>query len=156
MSSCDSSSIETDTSDSLAGPRSWQLNQERAEILLSGATSLAGSPGGSDGKASACSAGDPGSISGLGRSPGKGNGNPLQYSCLENSTDWGAWLQSMGSQRVGHNTASSLWLFEILRMWYHTVFVFFWLISLIIMPSRFLPVVTNGRISFFLRSEYYI
>ena len=87
MSSCDSSSIETDTSDSLAGPRSWQLNQERAEILLSGATSLAGSPGGSDGKASACSAGDPGSISGLGRSPGKGNGNPLQYSCLENSTD---------------------------------------------------------------------
>ena len=87
MSSCDSSSIETDTSDSLAGPRSWQLNQERAEILLSGATSLAGSPGGSDSKASACSAGDPGSISGLGRSPGKGNGNPLQYSCLENSTD---------------------------------------------------------------------
>ena len=38
-------------------------------------------PGGSDGKASACSAGDPGSIPGLGRSPGKGNGNPLQYSC---------------------------------------------------------------------------
>ena len=47
-------------------------------------------PGGSDGKASACSAGDPCSIPGLGRSPGKGNGNPLQYSCLENSMDWGA------------------------------------------------------------------
>ena len=42
-------------------------------------------PGGSDGKASACSVGDPGSIPGLGRSPGEGNGNPLQYSCLENS-----------------------------------------------------------------------
>ena len=42
-------------------------------------------PGGSDGKASACSAGDLGSIPGLGRSPGEGNGNPLQYSCLENS-----------------------------------------------------------------------
>ena len=43
--------------------------------------------GGSDGKASACSAGDPGSIPGSGRSPGEGNGNPLQYSCLENSMD---------------------------------------------------------------------
>ena len=48
-------------------------------------------PGGSDGKESACHAGDPGSIPGLGRSPGEGNGNPLQYSCLENSIDRGAW-----------------------------------------------------------------
>ena len=44
----------------------------------------------SDGKESACSVGDPGSISGSGRSPGKGNGNPLQYSCLENPMDGGA------------------------------------------------------------------
>ena len=49
------------------------------------------SPGGSGSKASACSAGDPSSSPGLGRSPGEANGNPLQYSCLENSTDWGAW-----------------------------------------------------------------
>ena len=42
-----------------------------------------GFPGGSDGKASACNAGDPGSIPGSGRSPGEGNGNPLQYSCLK-------------------------------------------------------------------------
>ena len=49
------------------------------------------SGGGSDGKASACNAEDPGSIPGLGRSPGEGNGNPLQYSCLENSMDGGAW-----------------------------------------------------------------
>ena len=48
-------------------------------------------PGGLDGKASACNAGDPGLIPGLGRSPGEGNGNPLQYSCLENSMDRGAW-----------------------------------------------------------------
>ena len=48
-------------------------------------------PGGSDGKASACNVGDPGSIPGLGRSPGEGNGIPLQYSCLENSMDRGAW-----------------------------------------------------------------
>ena len=48
-------------------------------------------PGGSDGKVSAYNAGDPGSIPGLGRSSGEGNGNPLQYSCLENLTDGGAW-----------------------------------------------------------------
>ena len=44
-----------------------------------------------DGKASAYNAGDPGSIPGSGRSPGEGNGNPLQYSCLENPMDGGAW-----------------------------------------------------------------
>ena len=43
------------------------------------------------GKSSACNAGDPGSIPGLGKSPGEGNGNPLQYSCLQNSMDRGAW-----------------------------------------------------------------
>ena len=48
-------------------------------------------PGGSDSKASAYNAGDPGSIPGLGRSPGEGNGNPLQYYCLENPMDRGAW-----------------------------------------------------------------
>ena len=46
--------------------------------------------GGSDGKASAYNAGDPGSIPGSGRSPGEGNSNPLQYSCLENPMDGGA------------------------------------------------------------------
>ena len=45
----------------------------------------------SGGKESACNAGDPGSIPGLGRSPGEGNGNPLQYSCLGNPMDRGAW-----------------------------------------------------------------
>ena len=50
-----------------------------------------GFPGDSDGKASVCSAGDLGSIAGLGRYPGEGNGNPLQYSYLENHMDRGAW-----------------------------------------------------------------
>ena len=50
-----------------------------------------GFPGGSDGKVSDSNAGDPGVIPGSGRSPGEGNGNPLQYSCLENSMDGGAW-----------------------------------------------------------------
>ena len=48
-------------------------------------------PDGSDDKASVCNAGDPGLIPGLGRSPGEGNGSPLQYSCLENPMDGGAW-----------------------------------------------------------------
>ena len=52
---------------------------------------ILGFPGGSDSKESACNAGDLGSIPGLGRSPGEGNGNPLWYSCLENSIDRGAW-----------------------------------------------------------------
>ena len=56
-------------------------------------------PGGSEVKASACNAGDLGSIPGSGRSPGEGNGNPLQYSCLE---------KSMGLQRVGHDWVTSL------------------------------------------------
>ena len=58
-------------------------------------------PGGSDGKESACNVGDPGSIPGLGRSPGEGNGYPLQYSCLENSMNRGA------SWATVHGTAKS-------------------------------------------------
>ena len=50
-----------------------------------------GFPSSIDNKASACNIGDLGSIPGLGRSPGEGNGNPLQYSCLENPIDRGAW-----------------------------------------------------------------
>ena len=50
-----------------------------------------GLPGGSDGEASAYNAGDLGSVPGLGRSPGEGHDNPLQYSCLKNPRDRGAW-----------------------------------------------------------------
>ena len=60
-----------------------------------------GLPGGSDSKASACSAGDPGGIPGLGRSPGGGNGNSLQYSYLESPMDREV-AKSMGLQRVGN------------------------------------------------------
>ena len=52
---------------------------------------ILGFPGGSDGKESACNAGDLGSIPGLGRCPGEGHGNLLKYSCLKNSMDRGAW-----------------------------------------------------------------
>ena len=69
-----------------------------------------GFPGGSDGEESACNAGDQGLIIGLGRSPGEGNGYPLQYFCLENPMDKGA-PQSVGSQRVGHNWATNTFTF---------------------------------------------
>ena len=60
--------------------------------------------GGSDGKEPALSVGDPGSIPGLGRCPGEGNGNPLQHPCLENPwMEEPGGLLSMGLQKVGHN-----------------------------------------------------
>ena len=62
---------------------------------------IQGFPGGSEDKASACNVGDPGSIPGLGKSPGEGNGNPLQYSCLENPMERGAW------QATVHGVAKS-------------------------------------------------
>ena len=58
-------------------------------------------PGGSGGKESACKTGEPDSIPGSGRSPGEGNDCPLQYSCLENSMDRGAW------QAVVHEVTKS-------------------------------------------------
>ena len=60
-------------------------------------------PGGSDGKETACNAGNVGLIPGSGRSPGEGNGNPLQYSCLETWTEEPGRLQCTGSQRVRHS-----------------------------------------------------
>ena len=60
-----------------------------------------------DGKASAYNAGDPGLIPESGRSPGEGNGNSLQYSCLENSMDGGAWQATVHwVVRVGHDIAT--------------------------------------------------
>ena len=65
---------------------------------------ITGLPGGSDGKESACNAGDLGLIFGLGRSPGEENGNPLQYSCLEKSMDREAWWAAVhGVTRVRHD-----------------------------------------------------
>ena len=57
------------------------------KFLLVSLQNIYGFPGDSDGKESACNAGDPGSIPGLGRSPGEGNGDTLQYFCLENCMD---------------------------------------------------------------------
>ena len=71
------------------------------------------------GKESACSAGDPGSIPGLGRPPGKGNGNPLQYSCLGNPKDRGAWQATVHgitkSQTQLNDLSSNNW--EMRYLW---------------------------------------
>ena len=59
---------------------------------------------GSDGKESTCNAGNPGFIPGSGRSPGEGNGNPVQYSCLENPMDGGGWKAAVWeSQTVSYD-----------------------------------------------------
>ena len=63
---------------------------------------LLGFPGGSDGKESVCNAGDWGLIPELGRSPGEGNGNPLQYPCLENPMDRAPWQAAVRRARVRH------------------------------------------------------
>ena len=67
--------------------KDWKPTRRNWGSLFMRCTLTEGFPGGSDGKASACNAGDPGLIPGSGRSPGEGNGNPLQYSCLENPMD---------------------------------------------------------------------
>ena len=66
------------------------------------------------GKESACNAGDLGWIPGLGRSPGEGNGNPLQYSCLKNPMDRGAWQVTVhGLARVRHDLALSFFFISV-------------------------------------------
>ena len=89
-------------------------------------------PGGSEGKESACNSGDLGLIPGVGRSPGEGNGSPLQYSCLENPMDGGACQATVhGSQRVGYDWTTSL--------------------SFSLSLSVFLPSFLSSFLSFFLR-----
>ena len=75
-----------------------------------------GFPGDAGGKESVCNAGDPGSNSGSGRSPGEGNGKPLQYSCLENPMDRGG-LQSMGSQKSQTRLSTHTGQDIILHVW---------------------------------------
>ena len=74
--------------------RGWQRMRwfdSITDLMDMNMSKLQGFPGGSDGKESTCNMGDLGSIPGSGRSPGEGNGNPLQYSCLENLMERGAW-----------------------------------------------------------------
>ena len=69
-----------------------------------------GFPGGSDSEESVCNAGDLGSIPGSGRSPGEGHDNSLQYSCLENSRDRGAWWTTLHGVAKSHTMTEQLTL----------------------------------------------
>ena len=72
-------------------PLQYSGLENSMDCMVHGATKSCGLPGGSEVKASACNEGHLGSIPGSGRSPGEGNGNPRQYSCLDNPMDGGAW-----------------------------------------------------------------
>ena len=96
---------DSDTCNTLDGPQDNYAKYKKLVV-----------PCGLEGKESGCNAGDSGSVPGLGRSPGEGNGYQLQYSCLENSMDRGAWwLQSMGSQRDTTEQLSTL--IKTVRSW---------------------------------------
>ena len=78
--------------------------------------------GGSDGKASARTAGGPGLIPRSGRSPGEGNGNPLQYSCLENSMDGGAWWTTVhGVAKSRTRLIDFTFTFHYLSVYIHVI-----------------------------------
>ena len=89
----DGETVETVSDFIFWAPKSLQM--VIAAMKLKDAYSLEGFPGGSEVKASACNVGDLGSVPGLEGSPGEGNGNPLQYSCLENPMDGGAWWDTV-------------------------------------------------------------
>ena len=76
---------------------------------------VAGFPGGSDGKESACNSRDPRSLLGSGRSPGGGNGNSLQYSCLENSMDRGTWWATVHEITKRHDWATNTFTFTVFK-----------------------------------------
>ena len=80
----------------------YAVKQQSSEVQ--NAASNLELPSGSEVKASASNAGDPGSIPGSGRSSGEGSGNPLQYSCLGNSMDRGVWRATEQSHKGSHTT----------------------------------------------------
>ena len=97
------------------------MQKDHPKGVLKFTTMSLGFPHSSVGKESACSAGEAGSIPGLERSPGEGNGNPFQYSCLENPMDRGAWQATVhGVPRVRQDLATKLLLLLLLSP-YHEI-----------------------------------
>ena len=91
-------------------------------------------PGGSVGKESAWNEGDPGSIPGSERSPGEGNSNPLQYSCLENSMDRGAWwaiVHGVTKSRTRLSDWHLVWCFWGLSLLHHVAVLHFHIVCFI-------------------------
>ena len=104
-------------------------------------------PGSSVDKESACNAGDWGSIPGLGRSPGEGNGNPLQYSCLENPMDRRAWRATdYGVARVGYDLVTKTTATTHNFKYAMTVYMQIWFLKCRIM-LRLLTVKSNAKLS---------
>ena len=91
-----------------------------------------GFPGGSDGKVSAHNVRDAGSIPGPGRSPGEGNGDPLQYSCLENSMDGGAWSATVHGVAKIQTRLSDFTLPHFVILMFYFIFIFILLFILFI------------------------
>ena len=104
--------------------------KEEAVIFLLFGYIILGFTGGSAGKESVCNAGGLGLIPGLGRSAGEGNGNPLQYSCLENPMDRGSWqatYSSWGHKRVRHDLVTKQQQYYLIS--YHN-----YILLLLLMP----------------------
>ena len=96
-----------------------------------------GCPRSSVGKESACNAEDPGSVPGSGRSPGEGNGNPLQYSCLENPMDRGVWQATVhGVARVRHDLVTKPPNTERGELQFLLLFWFWWSQIIVRIPYR--------------------
>ena len=93
----------------------------KGTFILHEILSIPGFPGSSDGKECACSAGDPGSILGLGRSSGEGNGTPVQYSCLGNPMDRGAWRAEVHGVSTSRTRLSDLTLTLSIQLWHLVV-----------------------------------
>ena len=87
--------------------KGWRTEAQLVAEVTQFYSITGGFPRGSVGKESACSVGHPGSVPGFGRSPGEGNDNPLQHSCLENPMDRGTWRATVHRvTRVEHNLAT--------------------------------------------------
>ena len=99
-----------DTKGAIQGGMKWEIGIDIYTLLC---IKQQGFPGGSEVKASACNAGDPGLIPELGRSPGKGNGNPLQYSCLENPMEGGAWQATIHGVAKSQTQLSDLTFYGV-------------------------------------------
>ena len=125
------------------------LGRQRSSLHISLPCEAEGFPRGSEGKESTCNARDPGSIPESGKSSGEGTGNPLQYSCLENPMDRGAWRTPRGVPGVAEldvterlcfyfvNKFFRIILFDSAYKCYHLIFAFLWLSSLSMIISRF-------------------
>ena len=102
---------------------------------------IRGFPGGSDGKESACNVGDSGLIPGLGKSPGEGNRNPLQCSCLENPMDSGAWQATVhGVARSQHDWTTNIFT---LFTWVYEVLSYLWSRYILMIPYEISVLVTS-------------